>query len=139
MTGGGMEMHASGRGCQIESLSSSDYRSRTKSRLPVLSRSPSAGNAELPHPVLQRGTLQAESGRGAVGSGDSPMRRLENTQNLLAFAFINRSSGIPRVGNLQFAVFSMTAGRMVTGLEVRSRYVQHGPRGYDHGAFDHIL
>src|ERR1700721_464424 len=139
MTGVGVEIHANGRGGQIESLSSSDYRNRTKTRLRLLEALPSAGNAELPHPVLQRGTLQSESGRGAVGSGHSPTRCLENTQKLLAFAFINRSSGIPRVGNLQFAVFFTTAGRMVTGLEICSRYVQHGPRGYDHGAFDHIL
>src|SRR6202020_3194699 len=139
MTSVGMEIHANGNGCQIESLSSSGFRSRTKRRLRLLEALASAGNAELPHPVLQRGTLQAESGRGAVGSRHSPMRCLENTQNLLAFAFINRSSVIPRVGNLQFAVFFMTAGRMVTGLEICSRYVQHGPRGYDQGAFDHTL
>src|SRR5580692_4021044 len=134
MTGVGMEIHADGRGGQIESLSGSDYRSRAKTRLWLLEALPPARNAELPHPVLQRRTLQAESGRGAVWSGHSPMRRLENTQNLLAFAFIHRSSGIPRVGNLQFAVLFMTAGRMVTGLEICNRYVQHGPCGNDHGA-----
>jgi hypothetical protein len=46
------------------------------------------------------------------------MRLFENTQDLLAFAFINRPSGVLRVGDLRFAIFFMTAGRMVAGPEI---------------------
>src|ERR1700722_10354478 len=133
-----MEIQAKGMPARIGSLSSSDCGSRTKSRLRFLEALSFAGNSQPSHPVLQRGTLDAESRGRAVGPGHSPMRLLENTQNLLAFAFINRSSGVPKVGNLQFAVLFTTVER-IAGLEIRSRYVQYGPRGDDHGAFNHVL
>src|ERR1700678_4435265 len=41
-----------------------------------------AWNSEPPHPVLQGGTLQAQSGGGTLGSSDSPMSFFENSQNL---------------------------------------------------------
>src|ERR1700723_166274 len=134
-----MEIQAKGMPARIGSLSSSDCGSRTKSRLRFLEALSFAGNSEPSHPVLQRRTLDAESGGRAVGSGHSPMRLLENTQNLLAFAFINRSPGVPKVGNLQFAVLFTAAEGMIAGLEIRSRYIQYGPRGDDHGAFNHVL
>src|SRR5580658_8925906 len=98
-----------------------------------------ARNSEPPHPVLQRGTLHSELGGRTIRSGNSPMRLLENSKNLLAFAFIKCSPGVPRVGDKCFVTLLLIAGRMAAGLEIAYTYFQHRPCGYDHGTFNHVL
>src|SRR5580692_4327010 len=111
---------------------------KTRLRAVLQALSP-AWNSEPPHPVLQRRTLDAESGGRAFGPGDSPTGLLENSQNLSALAFVKASPSTSRIGDLCFAVLFLTARHVDAGFEITRRYIKHGARRHDHSTFNHVL
>ena len=52
-----------------------------------------AADAEFAHAGLEGGALDVEEDGGALGAGDAPLRLLQGTKDVLAFAFFEGGDG----------------------------------------------
>src|ERR1700683_2126164 len=94
-------------------------------------------NSQLLHSDLKSGALHSQTGGGAFGTGNDPMRFLERREYLLAFGVfknaLHAARGLGASGTVEFGRGS------AVGFEIGERYLQHRAGAQDRGARDYVL